>query len=132
MPALRPVAAVVGIATAVWGVFLGFYWRGPVDFLVGHETRPVVSNEVILVVSVTLLVISHICLLGPRVLFYVPAGLSAVLAVAVYGAGVSGSGLLFVVTMALCAGTVALGLLAARKRAGLSEENHPLNLPVFG
>ncbi len=85
--------------------------------------------------AVVLMVDSLACLIAPRKAFYASALLGAVLA-ALIGYGGVYSGTLFdvsvIVGLVLAALTVVLGLAAARSRGSVSEQQHPMNLPVFG
>jgi len=94
-------------------------------------------NPELLGLGVILVIDSLVCYLGWTKAFYASAVLSALGILDVVAAGPSPSGpefalgaFLFSVSLGLL--TIALDIVAARRRTFVPEENHPLNLPVFG
>ena len=83
-----------------------------------------------LAVAVLLAVASFFCMVGPRVAFYGVAVISLLLGASmVLGASPNYIG---AATIVLAIVTFALALVAARRRIRVSEQSHPMNLPVFG
>ena len=83
-----------------------------------------------LVVGVLLIMDSAVCFLGISPAYYASALLAVIMLVFVPG-GIQAADL-FVVSAVLGAATVALDAVAANTREYLPEQDHPLNLPVFG
>ena len=83
-------------------------------------------------ISIVLVLASLGSLIGPRPIFYgmaLVAGLVDVVEALGHGGVVGGDLVVTFVLATLCA---VFGLLAGRKGTGVSEQSHPMNLPVFG
>jgi hypothetical protein len=84
--------------------------------------------------GILLLFDSALSLVGPRRAFYgetIVSGLIALVLVSVEAFRTVDASFLLA-ALVLSVATVVLSLLAARTRAGLSEQSNPMNLPVFG
>jgi Na+/melibiose symporter-like transporter len=83
-------------------------------------------------VAIILVLDSLVALVGPKRIFYVSALLSALLT----GSEWLGSGAdvtaVKVLTIAMACVTLVLSVVAARLEPRVSEQSHPMNLPVFG
>jgi len=133
----RTAAVAVGAVNGIWSILLGEYWRAMVEPIcpgsgyVGLCVLPPTSNLLVLALSALVLVVSLVCYFGWTVTFYGSAVLSAVALAAELLSGV-GLGWATILSVALGIATIALDVAAARTKTGVAEENHPLNLPVFG
>lgn len=133
MAGIRTIAAAVGIVNGIWGIVAGFYWK--VLFQpppAGISVLLPATNLAMVAVGIVLTLVSFVCLIGPAVTFYgsVIASLAMVGVEFVTGAGLDTTG--FIVSLILMVATIVLGMVAATRKQHVSEENHPLNLPVFG
>jgi hypothetical protein len=91
-----------------------------------------VGGTVVLGLAVILLVISLAEFLAPPALFYLSAVVGAIIdatEVLNYSGIASGS---FAVTVILVTLSLALSLASATRKTGISEQSHPMNMPVFG
>jgi len=138
---LRTVAAAVSLANGVWLVYAGWLWLETFFFPVvspsGARQVATSTNPELLVLGVVLLLVSFVCCLGWTTAFYASAILSALGILDVVAAGPSPASLYFepvavLLSVSLGALAIALDVVAARRRAFVPEEDHPLNLPVFG
>ena len=118
MSRFESVAAWLGVVTGLWA-FVAVYSGEAGSF-----------GLLTLSVSILLALVSFFCMVGPRRGFYV----SAILALVLAGSMLIGSGLNWVayLTMALAVIDSAVGVIAARREARVSEQSNPMNLPVFG
>lgn len=82
--------------------------------------------------AVVLILDSAICLFGPRKVFYSTAGLSAILAVIVLFASAANPLSVGALTVGLLGVVSIVSVMAARWEPKVSEQAHPMNLPVFG
>lgn len=130
-------AALAGMVTGVWtatapildpSTFGGTVVCGRVPCFNGAPSY----GTAIFALCLVLVVDSVASLMAPKVAFYA----SALIAIIIGAAVAAGSGFTltsWVMSVAVLAGmTVALDLLAARGITGVSEQSHPMNLPVFG
>jgi hypothetical protein len=140
---LRTVAAALSLVNGAWSITVGAYWNQIFGAELGSDLGCAGScslfgvAHIVLVLGVILLVDSLVCFLAFSRAFYVSALLSGVV--------------LFLVLVSVAAGwhlwasypsapfsivlgivTIVLDVVAARRKTYVSEENHPLNLPVFG
>jgi hypothetical protein len=134
---VRLAAAIIGIAYGAWGLYIGLFFRNAASLLsLNGQDPPIPGSVEITLVSALLIVSSLVNFVGFRVSFYVSAVISVVLLARFYVSyteylsGLNGVDLL--VTAAFCAATVFLDMLEATRKSAVSEESHPLNLPVFG
>ena len=131
MARFATLAAALGALSAVWTIViiplsvLPSPACGPIVCASLHNTGWVVES-----LAVVLLIVSAACFVGPRTLFYVSSMLSAVLAGAVYV--LTDFTVVVAVTLALYAAALIFGLVAARRETSVTEQGHPMNLPVFG
>lgn len=88
-------------------------------------------NLFVLGLGTLLILTSVVCLLGPSVLYYASAVLSVFLEASMLLNSNFGDWVV-VAAVALAAVSFVLSVLAARSRADVSEQSHPMNLPVFG
>lgn len=136
MVAARPLAGLLGILSSAWGLFMGLFLKEFVGTNIGGQPPPVPGSIEIILVSALLLITSLVCFVGFKLALYLSGVIAAVLIARVYiSYATSSSGVSpfdFLVATALCVATIVLDILAARHKVAVSEENHPLNLPVFG
>ena len=125
------VAAGVGILAGLWTVAV-FYLDG-----VAHTCPatgcppPGLSGVVVPALSVVLVLDSLVCFIGPKSFFYASAVLSAVLAASMLLTPYLEPLILYLTVGLLGLGFV-LSVVAARWETKVSEQSHPMNLPVFG
>ena len=84
-----------------------------------------------LALSAVLVLDSLVCLVGPRKVFYSSALLSALLAVSVFFSS-SFEEVVMYATLGLLGVELVASIVAARWETKVSEQSHPMNLPVFG
>lgn len=128
-------AAAMGMVAGVWNVAESLLScaGGATSLCPAMSTAPPGLEGTITVVLAVLLVLdSLVCLIGPRIAFYSLALIALLidLIVAINYSSIAPYSLY--VTLALVSLSLALGLVAARERTGVSEQSHPMNLPVFG
>lgn len=128
MSLIRKIAAVVSLVNGAWGAVVGLFWVS-IFPSTPHQTGAG-ADYAMLALGVVLLLVSVACFTGFSGLFYVSALLSVVMLVFVPG-GVR-LGELFLASLGLAVTTIALDAVAANSREYIPEQNHPLNLPVFG
>ncbi len=129
---LKTVAATVSLLNGVWLVAAGAYWNQIFSFpLLGLGTRQA-ENWILLALAVILVLDSAICFLGWVEALYASAAISAlgVMGIAIGGVELATSAFAFSAFVGLLA--ISLDILAARRTVFIPEEDHPLNLPVFG
>lgn len=130
------VSAVIGVLAALWNIKNYLYsCGGPLGAtycLVPGDAPSGLEGTVVMALSVTLVVVSLATFLAPPSIFY----LSAALALAIDVLELLSSSLIFAdtlyITLAIVSLELVLSLVAAVRRTSVSEESHPLNLPVFG
>ncbi len=93
----------------------------------GYDLSPL-----LLASGIVLLVDSAICFAGLRPAFALAAGLSGFSAILVVIQSGTLLALYPLASVLLAAAAVVLDILAARFRPRVSEQAHPMNLPVFG
>ena len=130
MMGIRTAAALVSAVNAGWLLVVGTFWSdltGVRCLADGCGNEPAIQA-----LGVVVLAVSLVCFLGFAKAFYGSAGLSA-LAIVVF-AFYSGKleDLAFAVTIVLGIAAVAVDVVAASRKPVVDEQNHPLNLPVFG
>jgi hypothetical protein len=140
MSRIQTAAASVGItagALTIGGVYLfgvgqtcggGFF---PPRVVLSCPAYSVFSPwpEIVQAVAVVLILASLVTFVGPKKVFYLSAALSAILAVLVQESILNPA---VILTVILAIAAFALGLVAARREARVSEQSNPMNLPVFG
>ena len=123
MVKITTVAAGAGILT---GLFAVGSWFSGLASLRPFWVALALSVAIILVLD------SFVVLVGPKRIFYVSALLSALLTGSEWlgsGSDVTAVGIL---TIAMACVTLVLSIVAARLEPEVSEQSHPMNLPVFG
>ena len=128
-----PVAFFVGVIAGSWNVlaYLGSCHSSTLCSL--RSLAPAdLLGEAYAALSVLLVLVSLASMFGPKPVFYVSA-IMALLVDVTEAAGYANvaTGPL-VVTLALTTLSAVVSLIAAREGTGVSEQSHPLNLPVFG
>jgi hypothetical protein len=127
---LATLTAALGVLTAIWtvvGVYLGFLVHRACGGIVCASSN---SGWVVQSLAIALLIVSGVCFIGPKSLFYLSAFFSAVLGGSVYAmTDMTGIAEL---TLLLYAAALVLSVIAARREAAISEQSNPMNLPVFG
>ena len=139
---LRALAVILSFVTSVWTIGAGYYATRL--FGTGLAMGSLGSVALILI-GVFLLVDTAACLIGISKAFYIGAVLSALILLELVASYVlSGvppsagdpSGFVrtlgFDVSVPLAVITALVDGFAGRRRRRIAEENHPLNLPVFG
>jgi hypothetical protein len=129
---LGTVAAIVGVVAGLWNIWeYLLVCRGPLC-IVPQAAPTGAEGTIVLGLAVVLLIVSLMEFLAPSALFY----LSAAVGVAIdavealnYSTIAPGS---FLVTVILVTLSVGLGLASATRKTSVSEQSHPMNLPVFG
>ena len=131
----------LGTATALVGVVAGFWniWeyfqecRGATSLCPSVHSAPTgTEGTVVLGLAVVLVLVSLATFIGPTVLFYLSAAVGVAIDALVlvnYPSMAEGS---FLVTVILMTVSVVLGVVAAMRKTSVSEQSHPMNLPVFG
>jgi hypothetical protein len=134
MVGVKTIAALVSMANGIWTVIAGAYWAS-----IFPNSGDVVSvpfqeySLAVLTFGVILLLDSVVCLLGWSRAFYASAGISLLVVLwEVLFRGGAPVLVAFIGGIALAALTIGLDVVAARTRDVIAEEDHPLNLPVFG
>lgn len=131
MVRIGTVAAAIGVVAGAWvfaAVYLGYLGHQACS---GSGCSPTtLVGTVTEALGIVLALDSFVCLVGPRRIFYASAFLSAILGGAVLLGPADTTAL--IVTLALTFGEFVLSLLAARQGTGMSEQQNPMNLPVFG
>lgn len=128
MVGVRIVAAAVSLINGAWGVVAGLYSTRIFDVQLSMSG----GDFWILVVGILLLLDSIVCIVGFRTAFYGSAALSVLLILDILLFGAAISDIAFIASVLLGLITVVLDIITVRHREIVSEENHPLNLPVFG
>jgi hypothetical protein len=142
---LRTVAAALSLVNGIWIIAVGAFWHQLLSLpLVGLGCVGSCSlfgvDYIVLVLGVILLVDSLVCFLAFSRAFYVSAALSAlVLLLVLFSVWGSISSMqvwvnypAIPVSIVLGIVTIALDIAAANRKTYVSDEHHPLNLPVFG
>ena len=111
-----------GVMTGLLAVGL---WFEGVSSLHDPWVAPTVALAIVLVFD------SFVALVGPRRVFYSSAFLSALLAASEWIGSGSGAAATLL-TIAAAGATLCLSVVAARFEPQVSEQSHPMNLPVFG
>ena len=131
MARFATLAAALGALSAVWTIVTTYLSVlpspacGPIVCSTIHNSGWVVES-----LAIVLLIVSAACLIGPKSLFYLSSLFSAVLAGTVYA--LTEFTAIVAATLVIYAAALVLGVLAARSEASVSEQSHPMNLPVFG
>jgi hypothetical protein len=133
MVGTRTVAAAVSVINGIWGIIAGAYWKmlfQSQSLGVNNILPP--TNLVIIGIAVLLVLDSVVCLVGISKAFYASAVISLAMVGAEFamGGGLDTTGAM--VALPLMVVTVAMDIVGATRKQYVSEENHPLNLPVFG
>jgi hypothetical protein len=121
---LRTVAAAVGVINGAWAAGAAVYWSQ----LFGVSGGP---NPALAALGLLIAFSSLAGLIGPPDALYGPIAFSLVeiLGIAAFATDVGSA---FDLSLVLAVATIALSFFAARKKTFVPEEDHPLNLPVFG
>lgn len=126
---LKKVAAAASLLDGAWTVAAGAFWRQ----IFGTSSRVhSADNIILLALGIVLVIDSLVCFRGVLEAFYASFVLAIVAALGVVSWGVNLGSAGFVVTALLAAVTVIVVALGARRKTRFTEEDHPLNLPVFG
>jgi hypothetical protein len=139
---LRTAAAALSIVNGVWSITVGAYWNQVFGYGQGGVSClgsciPFGADHIVLVLGVVLLVDSLVCFLAFSRAFYVSAIVSVLILLLVLVSVAPPSQIwanhpTIPATLLLGIATAVLDVVAARRKTYVSEENHPLNLPVFG
>jgi hypothetical protein len=125
---VRVIASAVSLVNGVWGIASGLYSSR----IFGVQQSTGAGDFWIIAVGALLLLDSLVCIVGFQTAFYGSAALSILLVVDILLFGAAITDTAFVASALLGLITVALDILAITRKQVVSEENHPLNLPVFG
>jgi hypothetical protein len=131
---LGTLAASVGAAAGFWNIWAHF--QSPEAsgvFILMQQHAPVGEDgTIVLILAIVLALASLATFVAPASLFYVSAAASLLidaLELLSYSSVVQWA---FWVTIVLTSLSLGLALLAGRRRTSVSEQSHPMNLPVFG
>ena len=121
---LRTLAAAVGIVNGAWAAAAGVLWSQ----VFGVSGGP---NPGLIALGLLIAISSAASLIGPPDALYGPVAFSLfeILGIAVFATDVGSA---FDLSLVLAVATMALAFFAARRKSFVPEEDHPLNLPVFG
>lgn len=123
-------AAGFGILTGTWSIAGDYFHTFGYACYVQNCVHNSIADTLVLSLSILLVIGSLLGLVGPRKVFYASALLSALLGVYVFVISVP---TVFPLTAVGLAGvTFVLSIVAARWETRVSEQSHPMNLPVFG
>jgi hypothetical protein len=117
------IAAAAGVLT---GLLMVGLWLGGLTPL--HDSWMTST----LALSIILILDSLVAFVGPKRIFYGSALFSALLAVSEWVGAGSDETVFTALVFAMAGLTMVLGVVAARTELRVSEESHPMNLPVFG
>jgi len=129
-------AALAGVVAGLWNLLAYFQTCGgnfgSIACLAGYTSPPGFQGTVVLALSIVLIAGSLATFLSPAAVFYLLAAagiLIDVIEVLNYASLFQGwfFGTLILVTLSLV-----LSLAAATRKTSVSEQSHPMNLPVFG
>jgi hypothetical protein len=128
-------AACLGVLAGLWNV--GEYFlacgRSSTQLCPAQRSAPAgLEGTLVLVLAILLILVSLASFVGPSVILYASGVLGLAIDVIVilnYSSIGPGS---FYLTVALVTLSAALSLIAASRRTSVSEQSHPMNLPVFG
>ena len=127
-------AAIVGAVAGIWNIWEYFEdCRGGTSPCPALHTTPTgTEGTAVLGLAVVLLLFSLATYIGPAFLFYVTATAGAAIdcLVAINHTSIAEGS--FLVTLILVTASVVLSVASATRRTTVSEQSHPLNLPVFG
>ena len=129
---LSTAASAIGMLTGVWAVggsLADGISRGCPSGAPCGTTPP--WNFYVVALSVLLFLNSLVTLVGPRITFYASAVLSVLLGVSMIPNS-SFVNPVVLIAIGLVVLTFATSLVAVRRRAQISEQSNPMNLPVFG
>jgi hypothetical protein len=128
------VAAALGVIAGIWSLYAYYFITyGPTCIGRCFAGAPSgASGTATVALAIALILFSFAEFVGPRSLFY----LSALLGLAIDALeGISYASIMtaaFIVTVTLVTLSLAFNVLAARRKSVVSEQSHPMNLPVFG
>lgn len=138
---LRTAVSAISLVNGAWIIYAGWLWRGtfffPIPTPEGSPEIATSMNPELLGLGVVLILVSLVCFLDWTKAFYASAVLSALGILDIVAAGPSPGSAEFEVgavllSVSLGVLTIALDVAAARRKTFVPEEDHPLNLPVFG
>jgi len=115
---------------AGFGVLTGLIATG--TWLSGLSSVRGYWTAVTFALAFALILDSLIAFWGPKRVFYVSALLSALLAGSDLSGSTSRTDVITLVTIAASCISLVLAIAAARFEPDVSEQSHPMNLPVFG
>jgi hypothetical protein len=124
----------VGVVAGFWNVWVYFQvCRSATPLCAAQQAAPTGGEGTIVFALAVILVLDSLAtFVGPAVLFYASAALSLIIdAIEVLNYSSISQGE-FYVTLILVALSLGLSVVAARRTTGVSEQSHPMNLPVFG
>ena len=131
---LSTAAAIVGVVAGLWDIWEYFeVCRGATSLCPSWQPAPTgTEGTVVLGLAVILVLISLTTFIGPAMLFYLTAAvgvaIDALVAINYYSIAVGS----FLITVILVTVSVALSIVSAMRKTSVSEQSHPMNLPVFG
>jgi hypothetical protein len=126
-------ASVVSVLAGAWGLFaqLSSCHSGclPASYTAPNQGF---LGLLFLLLSVVLVIDGLVGFVGPKAVFYAAIVFALLIDVVELLSYSSIVQVYFYVTLALVTLSLVLSLGAARARTGVSEQSHPMNLPVFG
>ena len=125
---LGVIAGAVGVINGAWATAAGALWTSLFGLTGDHGTG---SSALMIALGLLIIISSAATFVGPPQALYAPAAFSliAFLGIATSGADSGGA---FYLSALLAVVSIVLDILGARKKVYVPEEDHPLNLPVFG
>ncbi|MBI3022784.1 MAG: hypothetical protein HYY68_03540 [Thaumarchaeota archaeon] len=135
MGVARTAGAVLNLLNALWAAYISFLTVSTPTSCPSNGCPTSLFTylpAVLLSVAAILVVDSVICFVGLRIGFTVGVVLSAAIVVLVGAQWGTFGNLSSSLSIVLSALAIVFGLVSMRSGRGISEESHPLNLPVFG
>lgn len=125
-------AGLLGIVSGLWNVGAYLLACHGSACTAPSSAPPGFEGVILAVLGVILVIDSVIALVGPGFVFYSTAVLAlSIDAVEVLWNSSVTTGTLYI-TLGLTSLSAALSLAATFRKSGVSEQSHPMNLPVFG
>jgi hypothetical protein len=126
---LKTAAAVAGLLDGIWTTAAGAYWGMFFGISGGAHGG---ENIILLALGIVLLIDSLVCFTGVLEAFYASAVLALVVVLGILSWGAHPESIGFIGSILLAAITIVMDAAGARRKTSFTEEDHPLNLPVFG
>ncbi len=130
---LRSAVSAVTLVNGLWSVAAGAYWSRIFEFVNPPIQTSLGSENIFLIVLGAILLLDSIaCYVGWTEALYASAAVSLLIVLDIAIGRVQFASPAFAGSLILGLVVIALDILAARRKLFIPEEDHPLNLPVFG